>query len=318
MWKDFFYYTRSEQRVIVALLLVLAVLVGVQIGRRSVSQEGEMQAPDSAETVALRQLEAHKRGSSRQQENAGSRHRLEVPVRLHPFDPNTADSVTLRGLGLPPHVVRNLLKYRSKGGVFRSPEALSRIYGLTPSLYQTLQPYIQLPLSERPPSSGGRVKTTALSSAAVTDSVSGRTAPAEGRRVVKYPVGTVLDLNRCDTAELKKIPGIGSVRARKIVAYRERLGGYYDVAQLRDILPEELSLEQWFRVVPGEGLRPLSVNSDGLERLRRHPYMDFYKAKVIVEHRRRRGKLTSLAQLSLYEEFTEQDLERLAPYLSFD
>ena len=49
-----------------------------------------------------------------------------------------------------------------------------------------------------------------------------------------------------------------------------------------------------------------------------HPYMDFYKAKVIVEHRRRRGKLTSLAQLSLYEEFTEQDLERLAPYLSFD
>ena len=308
MWKDFFYYTRSEQRVIVGLLLLLAVLAGIQIGRRWGRQEEVLQVPDSVERVGIRRLTAGKVPTD-----------SALPVRLHPFDPNTADSVTLRGLGLPPQVVRNLLKYRSKGGVFRSPESFSRIYGLAPDLYQTLLPYLRLPATAPArPLAGRPEKPTAVLPDTDTDSTSGKVRRSTAVRSVKYPVGTVLDLNRCDTAELKKIPGIGSVRARKIVAYRERLGGYYDVAQLRDILPEELSLEQWFRVVPGEGLRPLSVNSDGLERLRRHPYMDFYKAKVIVEHRRRRGKLTSLAQLSLYEEFTEQDLERLAPYLSFD
>lgn len=308
MWKDFFFYTRSEQRVIVGLLLLLAVLAGIQIGRQSVGQQEALQVPDSVERAGIRRLTAGKVPAD-----------ADVPVRLHPFDPNTADSATLRGLGLPPQVVRNLLKYRSKGGVFRSPESFSRIYGLAPDLYQILLPYLRLPVpAPARPLVGRQEKPTAVLPDTAADSTSGKVRRPAAVRAVKYPVGTVLDLNRCDTTELKKIPGIGSVRARKIVAYRERLGGYYDVAQLRDILPEELSLEQWFRVVPGEGLRPLSVNSDGLERLRRHPYMDFYKAKVIVEHRRRRGKLTSLAQLSLYEEFTGQDLERLAPYLSFD
>lgn len=44
----------------------------------------------------------------------------------------------------------------------------------------------------------------------------------------------------------------------------------------------------------------------------------FYQAKVIIEYRRKKGKLKSLSQLSLYEEFTEKDLERLSHYLAFD
>ena len=46
--------------------------------------------------------------------------------------------------------------------------------------------------------------------------------------------------------------------------------------------------------------------------------MDFYKAKVILEYRRKRGKIKNLSQLSMFEEFTEKDLKRLAPYLSFE
>ena len=48
------------------------------------------------------------------------------------------------------------------------------------------------------------------------------------------------------------------------------------------------------------------------------PYLNFYQSKVIVEHRKKYGKLKSLSQLSLYEEFTEKDFERLSPYISFD
>jgi hypothetical protein len=46
--------------------------------------------------------------------------------------------------------------------------------------------------------------------------------------------------------------------------------------------------------------------------------LNFYQAKIIVEHRKKRGEIKSLSQLSLYEEFTEKDLKRLSAYFSFD
>lgn len=134
----------------------------------------------------------------------------------------------------------------------------------------------------------------------------------------KYPYGTVIDLNVADTVSLKHIPGIGSYYARRIVEYRERLGGYVDVLQLAEIegLPD--SVRNWFLVTDTFPIRRISVNDASLSELRRHPYMDFYKARDIVEYRKRNGKIKNPVQLSLMEGFSGQDLERLEPYLGFD
>ena len=51
----------------------------------------------------------------------------------------------------------------------------------------------------------------------------------------KFPAGTVIELNQADTLTLKKIPGIGSTFARRIVGYRELLGGFYTVHQLAEV-----------------------------------------------------------------------------------
>lgn len=71
-------------------------------------------------------------------------------------------------------------------------------------------------------------------------------------------------------------------------------------------------------VVTPAGLHKIQVNSASLDKLRSHPYMDFYKAKAIMEYRRKRGKIKGLSQLSMFEEFTEKDLKRLSPYLTFE
>lgn len=44
-----------------------------------------------------------------------------------------------------------------------------------------------------------------------------------------------LNLNTCTKEELMEIDGIGEVRADAIIAYREKLGGYSSVEQLKDI-----------------------------------------------------------------------------------
>ena len=61
----------------------------------------------------------------------------------------------------------------------------------------------------------------------------------------------------------------------------------------------------------------IEVNKGTVNELRSHPYMNFYQARAIVELRRERGKIKGPEQLSLLEEFTAQDLERLKPYLDF-
>ncbi len=126
-----------------------------------------------------------------------------------------------------------------------------------------------------------------------------------------------LDLNMADSTELVRLPGIGAATAMKIIRYRERLGGYTEISQLAEIegLPD--SLMKWFIITDTIPLRKIHVNTATLAELRRHPYLDFYQARAIVEYRNDRGVIKGPEQLSFMEEFTAQDLERLMPYLDF-
>ena len=135
--------------------------------------------------------------------------------------------------------------------------------------------------------------------------------------LVKYLPGTVISLNSADTTELKKIPGIGSSIARMIVNYRERLGGFFRIEQLQEIHLKAEKLRPWFSIDTHQ-TRRINVNKAGMERMMHHPYINYYQAKVIIEYRKKKGFLKSLKQLSLYEEFTPIDLERLEPYICYN
>ena len=184
-------------------------------------------------------------------------------------------------------------------------EDFAGLYGLTKGDYDRLRPYIRIAEEFR------------LMSDLYPEGVPVRDSIPKRPRQEKFPEGTTVELNAADTAVLKKIPGIGSYYARRIVDYRDRLGGFVSVGQLAEVedLPE--GLERWFTVSPSVS-RPLRVNRMSLNALRRHPYLDFYQSKVIVEHRRKYGAIKSLQALSLYEEFAPSDLERLQPYVSFE
>lgn len=298
MWKDFFYYTKSERRVILLLLAIALLLLeiwAITEYLRPVEVPVTLSESEEIDSFLANLEEQEKIRKSHTPKN-------EISAVLQPFDPNTADSVLLRQLGLPVYIVRNILKYRAKGGVFRSPESFSRIYGLKEEVYQKLKPYITI----APLVSVSHVRTDTFRQ--LKDTIP---------YIPKYEEGTIVDLNKADTSILKRIPGIGSTLARMIVVYRQRLGGFYDVSQLQEVPHVGVELNKWFVVTPA-GLHKIQVNSASLDKLRSHPYMDFYKAKAIMEYRRKRGKIKGLSQLSMFEEFTEKDLKRLSPYLTFE
>lgn len=270
MWKDFFYYTKSERRVILLLLAIALLLLGIWAIMeylRPVEVPVTLSESEEIDSFLANLEEQEKIRKSHTPKN-------EISAVLQPFDPNTADSVLLRQLGLPVYIVRNILKYRAKGGVFRSPESFSRIYGLKEEVYQKLKPYITI----APLVSVSHVRTDTFRQ--LKDTIP---------YIPKYEEGTIVDLNKADTSILKRIPGIGSTLARMIVVYRQRLGGFYDVSQLQEVPHVGVELNKWFVVTPA-GLHKIQVNSASLDKLRSHPYMDFYKAKAIMEYRRKRGK----------------------------
>ena len=302
MWKDFFYYNRSQRRAVCVLLILIALLLVciMFVPEAPMSQRIGATDVDSTELNAFEQkVKQPKRWPQKEVTDAAVRKK---PVVLKPFNPNLADSIELSSLGLPSFVVRNIMKYRQNGGHFRTVESLARVYGLTEEKFTELKPYVRIAHVEK--NRPGKRDTVV------------RPVWKE-RKAYKYPEGTLVDVNTADTAELKKVPGIGSGIAKAIVSYRERLGGFYSVEQLEEVDYITPVLLKWFKLET-PSVRKLDINKMTLDALRSHPYFNFYQAKVIVEHRRKKGPIKSLSQLALYEEFTEKDLKRLSAYINFD
>ena len=300
MWKDFFYFSRTERQGII-ILAALIILVGTAswfIPPREVAKIEDNQKFEEEYAIFMASLKE----KEQQKEVSSKKYQYEKrEVILASFDPNTADSITFLNLGLPPWIAKNILKYRAKGGRFRKQSDFQKVYGLTEKQYTTLEPYISI--ADIPKEQD-------------TIRLFSHQEQRDTLQYYKYPSGTTISLNQADTTELKKIPGIGSAIARMIVGYRKKLGGFYQVEQLQDIHLDTDKLHEWLFVNKNETQR-INLNKAGIERLRAHPYINFYQAKVIVEYRKKKGEIESLSQLKLYDEFSEKDFERISPYVSF-
>lgn len=137
----------------------------------------------------------------------------------------------------------------------------------------------------------------------------------------KYEKGTLIELNNADTTSLKKVPGIGSTFANRIVKFRLLLGGFYSVEQLKEVygMTEEkyADLKGWFTVKPAR-IKKLQVNKTPKDSLNRHPYLNYQQTRILIQLREQNGKLSGWNDLTLLEEFGDTDKTRLNHYLSFE
>lgn len=325
-FKDFFYFPKSDRKVLLLLCVLFTGIVLYKLWQVCRPVEGIRPLTRQERTRLDSFLTRVEEG---RQARADSFARVRVAKRfsdsrsettLFFFDPNTADSVQLSRLGFRSWQIRNLVKYRNHGGLFRQVADLSRLYGMEPEFYERLKPYVRIaPRYSENTDRLARTETPEKPHKTMYGSQEWTKSRHTGRdtaqRLSKFSEGVVVDLNQADTSLLKRIPGIGSAYARMIISYRERLGGYVNPEQLLELemLPERIT--RWFCVSGAP--RPILVNEWPVTRLKRHPYLNFYQARVLVDHRRKYGPLHSLDELSLYPEFTASDLERLQPYVQF-
>lgn len=269
----------------------------------------------AAELAAQRQPRAYASRYPRRTYAARPR----VPqVQLAPFDPNTLTELDWQARGLPAYVARSLVHYRDAIKGFKAKEQIRRTYGLADSVYARLAPFMQLPDQLPPREARQYVHNSAGAGSKPFESA----APSRFARKPAHLIA--FDLNQADTTQLMQIRGIGRGYARRVVEYRQRLGGFLRADQLAEIYsfrdaPDLVDSLRKYTFV-GQSFTPVTIriNSEPFEVLQAHPYMGKRLARVVVAYRQQHGPFRQANDLRQIRIIDEATVEKLRPYLQFD
>jgi len=138
-------------------------------------------------------------------------------------------------------------------------------------------------------------------------------------RRISGPV-KVVDINKCDSAALEALPGIGPVLSARIIKYRNLLGGYADISQLKEVygLPEETFdlISARVKADPSE-VRKISINTAEYRQLVRLPYFERYEVTAILKYREIKGKIEGIEELVENGIIDSGKIDKVKWYLEF-
>ncbi|WP_347157723.1 ComEA family DNA-binding protein [Pontibacter chitinilyticus] len=233
-------------------------------------------------------------------------------VALHPFNPNKLTAAEWQGFGIPRFLAQRILNYRRKVGDFTYKAELGKIYDFPDSTFRRLYPYIQLP-EERPDKYGKR------------EAYAGKQPTPYPRNNTLFPprekfILAPFNINAADTTQLKQIRGIGSKLSARIVKYRAGLGGFYSMAQLKEVYglpPEIVDSLQKYTFVPDTYTPPqLNINTATADELKLHPYISSNVARALVAYREQHGLFEKLEDLQKIKLVKPELYDKLKPYLT--
>jgi competence protein ComEA len=228
------------------------------------------------------------------------------------FDPNNITAQQWQQLGLRSYLADRIVNYRSKGGKFRVKKDLLKIFGFPADHYSRLAPYILLPDTLARNGGFGQEKKEF-----------GKNFPEKHEPAIAKEDfrPRPFDLNNVDTTQLEKIKGIGPALSKRILKYRDRLGGFVTLAQLREVygLDSVVVKEvlQYASLREPVSIKKLNVNTATVEELKQHPYISPRLATIIVAYRQQHGPFTDAQSLANIKILDATTLQKITPYLAY-
>jgi competence protein ComEA len=220
-----------------------------------------------------------------------------LQATLFTFDPNTIDESTWHKLGTKHKTAAGIIKYVSKGGKFRQPEDIQKIWGMTDELKNRLQPFIKITPAE-------------------FKQYTNENAPFEKKIYEKKVI--IVDVNTADSAAFESLPGIGGGYAKRIITFRNKLGGFYKIEQVAETfgLPDSTYQKIKPNLVLKTGIyAKLNLNTATIEELKAHPYIRWQLANVIMNYKKQHGDFKTIDDLKKIMLIDEQTFNKISPYL---
>ena len=211
------------------------------------------------------------------------------------FDPNTISAAGWHKLGISDKTIGTIQRYISKGGRFRKPADLQNIWGIQQEDLQRLLPYVR-----------------------IVDQGISKEYPGKEQKNNFIPA--VIDINNADSTGLINLPGIGSKLSKRIISFREKLGGFYSVEQVSEIFGLPDSVFQIIRPllsVNGE-VKKININTASLEEMKAHPYIRYNLANVIIQYRTQNGPFNSVSDVKKIMIVTDEIYNKVFPYLGIE
>ena len=289
-FRDLFTFSSDERKGIIALVFVLIVICGLNMildFRHPVPVQTKY--PDWMKDTGILEEEDYKilsdsdsYAESFKADATGSKQKTII-------DPNTASLETLILTGFSLRISRTIIRYREKGGRFKTTDDLKKIYGLTPDIFQSVAPYLR-----------------------VMDDLPSRTKP-----IAELPA--TININTADSVLFEKLPGIGPVLARRIIRYRMVLGGYSSPEQIREVygITDSLFLGIRHRLEADTTyIIKINLNTSEEKELARHPYIGRYVAAGIAKYRTHAGKILNINELIINGLVPKDRFDKLKYYVS--
>ena len=296
--RRWFAFSKGERVAIVTILALILVLILACLFRPSRKSLSDASLHDLDSLLALRQA-----AIELQQQQQAEKPKEVTELHPFPFNPNTITEEEWLQMGLTDRQVRSIMNYKAKGGRFYSKSDVEKLYAISEEEYAQLEPFIVLPEVAR----GNTSKSTSKKQ----ESQAFDDKPKPEKKAIP-----VVDLNTVDSTTLVELPRMGGYMASRIIAFREKLGGFVEVGQLLDVKgldSTRFAAMRPYLLIGDTETRRIDVNRADFKTLVGHPYLSYEQVKRIFRQRETRGMIKNWAQLeALLKE--EGDVNPLLEY----
>lgn len=136
-------------------------------------------------------------------------------------------------------------------------------------------------------------------------------------KILKEESIIIRDLNTATAKDLQMVHGIGPSFSDRIVKFRNRLGGFFENAQLEEVYGLEAEtineIKKYFEVQSPP--KSIDINADSAKVLANHPYISYDLAWIIINYRKQNGDIISANDLKNIQAIDQETFARLKPYL---
>lgn len=286
--KKYFIFNKTERKGIYGLLLVMVIIF-------IAPKVYQYLFPPEFLSIQITELPlTYDNKSVNPTDTVTDTEKIFEPLTIPFFDPNTATKETFIQLGFSNKVAANIEHFRSKGGTFRKPEDLYKIYSIDSALVSIVIPFI-------------RIETHANQRYTNTQSTP--------------KTKVIVEINTADSAALVALYGIGPSMAARIIDYRNKLGGFHTLNQLTELWGfDKYKLDELRNklTIDASLIKYLPINSITYDELKTHPYLRYKQAAAIINYRKQHGNYTSIDAIKNVRIIPDSTLNKLAPYIKLN
>lgn len=302
-YKDYIQFTKREKRgiLVLSVLLILVLFLPKIYGlfnQEEIKSKEELLQEIEVFQESLVLKEKNEKGKFEKQHGQTANKKnfsKDEADQYIPIDVNTATIKDWIQLGFSKKQAQVIVKYIKKAKPITSLKQLEKIYVVDKQKLKKIQAYLIL-----------HVEDTEIENSVQEDSTN-------------ELIEKKFELNSIDSLQLVSI-GIPEFLANRIVKYRNLLGGFYAIEQMKEVygMNDEVMQILSQHHLDTTKIYTINLNTADFKTINKHPYITYEITKKIFNYRKIMERITSLDELTKNKILNSEQLIRIEPYIAIE